>query len=110
MEKWGVYNVNLGEGVANEQSYSRPCIALMIDEALGICIEIPLTSNLDASRFSNTIRLPKDDKNNLRDESVAMLFHVRSISVRRISVRPIGMINEPQREKIKEGLRFMLDI
>jgi len=110
MEKWAIYNANLGEGIDHEQSYNRPCIALMVDDSLGICVEVPLTSNLDALRFSNTISLPADPENKLRSESIVLLFHIRSISTGRIIGKQIGIVNEQQREKIKENLRLMLNL
>jgi len=73
-------------------------------------IVIPLTSTLDALRFPFTAAIEKTNSNGLRNDSVALIFQIRSISNRRLTSEAIGMLTEEKIEKIKEVIRQTLNL
>jgi len=109
MREWYIYNANLGLGIGHEQEEERPCIIVKVFENINMCLEIPLTSNHDASKFPYTLTIKNNTSNKLLSDSVALLFHIRSISSKRLNT-PIGRLSEAKVEKIKEVFRLMLDL
>lgn len=95
-------------GVGHEQYGQRPAI-LVADTKTGIAIVIPLTTNLEALRFPFTLAILPDGQNNLRQKSVALIFHIRAIDKSRIT-KIIGKINKNFLKKINKILKEMLGL
>ncbi len=110
MEKWNIYYANLGVGIEHEQEKKRPCVIVKVFENINMCLEIPLTSKCNASRFPYTLIIKNNTNNKFSIASIALLFHIRSISINRLESKPIGKISDSNAEKIKEIFRFMLDL
>jgi len=108
MKKGDVCIINLAVGVGHEQYGQRPAI-LISDTKIGIVIVIPLTSNLEALRFPFTLAILPDKQNNLKQKSVALIFHIRAIDKTRVS-KVIGKINTQTQKKIDSILKEMLEL
>jgi len=108
MKRGDICIVNLVAGIGHEQYGQRPAI-LISDTKTGIVIVIPLTSNLEALRFPYTLAILPDKQNNLKQKSVALIFHIRAIDKTRI-LKVIGKINKQTQRKIDCILREMLEL
>jgi mRNA interferase MazF len=108
MKKGDVCIINLAVGIGHEQYGQRPAI-LISDTKTGIVIVIPLTSNLEALRFPFTLAILPDKQNNLKQKSVALIFHIRAIDKTRVS-KVIGKINAQTQKKIDSILKEMLGL
>lgn len=111
MQEWHIYMAELGTNVGHEQTKKRPCIVIKsINSSMNMYIEIPLTSNQDALRFPYTLNIDKTNPNGLINNSVALIFQIRSISGVRLEMKPIGILSKEVTEKIKEVIRLMLNL
>jgi len=108
MTKGDVCIVNLVAGVGHEQYGQRPAI-LISDTKTDIAVVIPLTTNLEALRFPFTLTIFPDNQNNLKQKSVALVFHVRAIDKSRIT-KIIGRIDTNLQKKIDKMIREMLGL
>lgn len=79
VRKGNVLIADLTISSGREQSGIRPAIAASGGELPGVVIVIPLTGTIEALRFQNTLAILPDKDNGLEQESVALLFHMRSI-------------------------------
>lgn len=75
--------MNLSGGFGHEQGGVRPGLVLATTDT-SIVVVIPLTSNKEALRFSHTLLLRATKQNGLAHDSVALLFHIRAVDVRRV--------------------------
>ncbi len=96
----------LAEG--REQRGTRPQIIVAINRA-GIVTSIPLTSNEEAQRFSNTLFIKRTTQNNLTKDSVALIFHIKSVDERRF-IKRIGELDERDFKRIKKELMSYLGL
>lgn len=108
MKKGDVCLINLNIGVGNEQYGERPAI-LISDTKTKIVIVIPLTANLEALRFPYTLVISPSVKNNLKQKSAALIFHIRAIDKTRI-LKTIGKIDLKLQKEIDEILKRMLGL
>jgi mRNA interferase MazF len=108
MKKGDICIINLAVEVDHEQYGQRPAIVIS-DTGIGILIVVPLTSNLEALRFPYTLAILPDKQNNLKQKSVALIFHIRAIDKSRV-VKIIGKINKQIEEKINFILKEMLGL
>jgi mRNA-degrading endonuclease toxin of MazEF toxin-antitoxin module len=110
MQEWYIYNAKLGEGEGHEQSYERPCILIKALDEMNMSIVIPLTSTPEAIRFPFTATIERTNTNMLRNDSVALVFQIRSISNQRLTSQPIGRLSEEKINKIKEIIKQTLNL
>lgn len=108
MKKGDVCIINLAAGVGHEQYGQGPAI-LISDTKIDIVVVIPFTSNLEALRFFYTLAILPDKQNNLKQKSVALIFHLRAIDKTRIS-KVIGKINKQTQRKIDSIVKEMLGL
>ncbi len=108
MKKGDICVIHLAAGIGHEQFGERPAI-LMSDSEADVATVIPLTTNREALRFHHALVILPDKQNNLKHESVALIFHIRAIDRTRIS-KIIGRINKKYQEKIDKTLREMLKL
>ena len=106
MKKGDICIVDLSLGSGHEQYGERPAI-LISDTKTNIAVVIPLTTNLSSLKFPHTLVISPDKLNNLKRESVSLIFHIRAIDKTRIS-SVIGRISKKSQEKIDNILREML--
>ncbi len=108
MKKGDICIVDLLVGSGREQAGERPAVVIS-DTDTSIAVVVPLTSNAEALRFPHVSAVFPDKKNNLDVESVALIFHVRSIDKKRIK-KTIGRISKNDQKKIDDILRKMLNL
>ncbi|OGE80851.1 MAG: hypothetical protein A3B13_02470 [Candidatus Liptonbacteria bacterium RIFCSPLOWO2_01_FULL_45_15] len=108
MKKGDICVIHLAAGIGHEQFGERPAI-LMSDSEAGVAMAIPLTTNREALRFHHTLAILPDKQNNLKQESVALIFHIRAVDKARI-LKIIGRVNKKYQEKIDKALREMLKL
>ena len=108
MKKGDICLINLSLGIGHEQYGERPAI-LISNTKTKIVIVIPLTTNLEALRFPYTLTILPDTKNNLKQKSAALIFHLRAIDESRI-LKIIGKIDSKLQRKIDEALKRMLGL
>src|SRR3989344_5649670 len=98
MKRGEVWLVQLGQNFGHEQQGLRPAI-ILTDTSTSLVFVIPLTANLKSLRFPYTIQIESTGQNGLDTNSVALIFHLRSIDKRRL-VKTMGMIEKPALKKI----------
>ena len=106
IRKGDVLIVDLTVSSGYEQGGVRPAIAVSNGELPGVVIIVPLTSTMEALRFPNTLALLPARDNGLEKESVALLFHVRSVDKRRV-MKVIGKVDATTRRKVDAVLKKM---
>lgn len=104
--KGEVWLVNLDIGTGHEQYGIRP--AIMVGRNVnGMTIIIPLTSNLNRANFPYTQIIHPNNGNGLDQESVALIFQLRSIDNSSL-IRKIGKINSTEIETIDTQVKDIL--
>ena len=92
----------------HEQAGTRPALILAETEA-NIAIVVPLTSNLQALRFLNTIEVKPSKLNGLSEISIALVFQVRAIDKKRL-VHKIGELESSTLKEIDLALKKILKL
>lgn len=108
MKKGEVWLVEIPGLGGRSQNGMRPSIVIA-DKKLPVVVVIPLTSNLQALRFSHTIRLPVTNKNGLSTDSVALIFQIFAVD-RRFFRDKIGSIEQRIIKKLDHALVDLLDL
>jgi len=108
MKKGDICAANLVAGLGHEQYGERPAI-LISNTKIGIIIVVPLTTNLEALRFPYTLAILPDKRNNLKQKSAALIFHIRAIDEKRVK-KIIGRIDKKLQEKIDKVIKEMLGL
>ena len=106
MKKGDIYLFSLSDSMGHEQSGDRPGI-LVSNVVNGMLIIVPLTTNIQSLRFSHTLSIIPSKKNNLKNESVALIFHIKSVDKRRV-IHRIGRIDFLDYESLSRTLKDML--
>ncbi len=100
--------VDLGNSpFGHEQAGARP--AIFVSRSENLCLLVPITSNLRTSRFVATYLLKHDNKNSLDVDSVALVYQLRSVDVRRI-IAVIGRLHPKDIREINRILRSIASI
>jgi len=107
MKKGETWFVDVPEGRGNEQKGKRPCIVL--GEKNGVVCAVPLTSNDARYQLSFTELIEQTPKNGLREDSIALIFQLKSLSKERF-LEKIGEIDEKTQDKIDVMIKEMLKI
>ncbi len=92
-----IWLVDLLDGKGHEQQGRRP--AIIVGEANGLVIAIPLTTNLRLVSFDSTMYIEPDRRNRLTQPSVAMIFQIMSLDDRRF-IHRIGVVEREQYEAL----------
>ncbi len=106
-----IWMVHLPDAQANEQTGDRPAIIISIHPQTGMTMIVPLTKNMDCLRFPYTCKISKSTANGLTFDSVALVFHMRSLanSTARFQVK-IGTIEETHLKQVKILIKDYLAI
>lgn len=99
-----VYWVEVPARGGHAQAGRRPAIILQNVTSLSTTLLVPLTSQLDALRFSGTVLIEVDAQNRLRQHSVALVFQLTAVDNRFIKDK-LGSISE----KTLQEIFFALD-
>lgn len=108
MKRGDIYLFDLSNSTQHEQSGTRPGI-LATNLVNGMLLVLPLTTNLESLRFSHTLSIVPDGKNNLKSESVALVFHLKSLDRRR-AIKFIGKIDAPVQKELNLAMRNLLSL
>jgi len=103
MKRGEVWLVQLGETFGHEQQGLRPAI-ILTDTTTSLVLIAPVTTNLKALRFPYTIQIEPTKQNGLDEDSIALIFHLRSIDKRRL-VRAVGILEKPVLQKIMSVIK-----
>lgn len=106
IRKGDIVIADLTISTGHEQSGVRPAVAVS-GNLPGVVIVVPLTGAMEALRFPNTLAILPTKDNGLEQESVALVFHVRSIDKRRV-MHVIGKVDSATRKNIDAVLKKML--
>ena len=90
-----------------EQRGVRPCL-ILADTKTDMIITVPLTSNLQASRFPNTLRIESSKENGLEKNSIALIFHIQSLDKKRF-IKKIGDLEDSYFSEIKKAVRELVE-
>jgi len=107
MKKREIWMADLPEGKGHEQKGTRPC--LVMGKIYGLVCIIPLTSSENRSSMAFTELIDATPSSGLNQDSVALIFQMRTISEERF-VKKIGEITEKQQESIDFQIKEMLKL
>ncbi|MBI2107818.1 type II toxin-antitoxin system PemK/MazF family toxin [Candidatus Woesearchaeota archaeon] len=108
MKKGEIWLVELPSTNGHEQSGKRPALILS-ETAANIVIVVPLTSNLQALRFPDTIEVKPSKQNGLATLSVALVFHIRAIDKKRLKSK-IGNLEDSSLKEVEKTIRKILQL
>ena len=108
MNKGEIWFVELPKSNGNEQSGLRPVIAINEVDA-GMILIIPFTSNIQALRYTNTIQVKPTKTNGLKENSIALIFQLRSIDRKRL-LEKIGTLEKEHQEQMNKMLKKILTL
>lgn len=91
----------------HEQSGLRPAVFLSMQN--NVALVIPLTSNTSALRRSGTISILATKQNGLDTTSIALVFQMRAVDIRRI-IKSIGVLGSKEKKLINKILRTITTI
>jgi mRNA interferase MazF len=108
LKKGDIWTIDLPNSSGTEQMGNRPSVIIAEVDA-NIAIIIPLTSNLQALRYTNTLLIEPSLENGLKSESILLVFQIRAIDKNRI-LKKIGLLEEEYLEKLDQMLKSMLKL
>lgn len=104
-----IWMVSLNDATGHEQTSDRPAIVLVINTQTNISMIIPLTKNLETSKFSYTYTIPMSKTNGLKMPSVALIYQTRTLDFTRY-IEKMGEIEDVHLTKIKTLLKNYLGL
>ena len=107
MKKGEIWILNLPFGKGREQYGTRPGL-VMAETKIGLIVTIPLTSNIQALRFSHVLDIKKSQKNGLDKDSVALVFQIQSLDKKRF-VNKIGELEDLKLKEVDGILKKLLN-
>ena len=87
----------------------RPAILWRDLDHVGMAVIIPITSNIEREKLAHTHRLSPDAKNGLNEESIALVFQIRTIDKKRL-IKNLGELGEEDIGQIAGLLKDLLRI
>ena len=108
MKKGDIFLVDLSSGFGHEQRGFRPAI-LVSSFIAGMVVVIPLTTKFESLRFPYTLSIIASSVNSLEQNSVALVFQIKSIDKNRLR-KKVGFISASDLKKIDLQMRKMLGI
>lgn len=109
-EIWEVrLSISSTDIVGHEQSKDRPCIVIVNNPHISMTTIIPLTSKLKPQHYPDTCIIKKGRENKLKHNSVALIFHIRSLSYERFLCH-IGKLNVYDLKTIKSSIKNYFEL
>ena len=102
-------SIRADDTIGHETQKTRPCLAIATSPFANMVTIIPLQSNLDANNLPYTHLIKKSQKNKLKNDSIAVIFQVRSLDRKRFR-NFIGIIDDKDLVKIKTILKDFLNL
>lgn len=101
--------VDLRPSKGHEQSEVRPSVILAKHDT-GIAFIVPLTTKQTAKRFTFTYLVRKSQNNGLDKDSIALIFHMRSIDISKRLLQRIGELESFDLDIVKDQVALYLDM
>ncbi len=108
MRQGEIWFADLNPTKGSEQAGFRPLVIIsgnMLNEHLKVVITCPLTTKI--KNYKGNVVLQPNEQNKLTQASEILIFHIRSVSKKRL-VRKIGDIMEEELAVLKQGLDDIL--
>lgn len=86
----------------------RPGLVI-VDTKTNMVLTIPLTSNIQALRFPDTIEIKKSKENKLEKDSIALVFQIQSLDKKRF-VNKIGVLEDSYMSQIDKILERLFQL
>lgn len=104
-----IWRVRLTDAEGHEQLGTRPVIVLAVHNQANQVMVTPFTGRLRAQRFPFTHRVGISRKNGLTQDSIALVYQTRTLTVQRF-LSKLGEINADDFDAIKILLKTYLCI
>lgn len=101
---WVDLSITSTDSVGHEQAKKRPCITIVNNPNIEMTTLIPLTSNLKTSKLPDTYFLSRSSQNGLKNDSIALIFQIRSLSYERYQDKA-GVISKKDLENVRNLIR-----
>jgi mRNA interferase MazF len=108
MKKGEIWLVELPTTISKEQAGNRPAVVIAEVDA-GMAIVVPLTSNLQALKFKNTLSLVPSSMNGLKQASVILIFQIRAIDGKRL-IKKEGNLETNTMQEVQTMIKSMLKL
>lgn len=109
-EIWEVrLSISSTDTIGHEQSKDRPCIVIVNNSHIKMTTIIPLTSKLKTRHYPDTYLIKKGSVNKLKNDSIALIFHIRSLSYERF-LHYIGKLNINDLKTIKSRIKNYFEL
>lgn len=95
-----IYLMELPSSDGHEQMGQRPCLIVSYIEANTVLV-VPFTTNLSAIRYLSSVKIEASSLNGLSNTSVALVFQLRAIDVKRL-IKKIGLLEEDYLSEISQ--------
>lgn len=102
-----IWLIDLSDSRGHEQKGQRPAILWRDLDHIKMAIIIPCTTNQKANRFPHTCLLIPTLENGLSEDSVAMVFQIKSVDKKRL-IKKLGKLDANDVQNIAHILRDML--
>ncbi len=109
ISKAQIWMVELPLSSGHEQYGQRPCIVINQFKNNGVVLVVPLTSSINAENFAYTLSILATKTNGLEVESIALAFHLKSISIS-LFRKKLGKLSDEDRELLSVLLKAMVNI
>ncbi|MFX0141447.1 MAG: type II toxin-antitoxin system PemK/MazF family toxin [Candidatus Hodarchaeota archaeon] len=112
MERWRRFQIRIreiwdvelsypGEGVGHEEQFRHPCIVIKFNKFVDMATIIPLSSKIQALKdFPHTYIINPDNSNGLTNQSIALIYQIRSLSKQRF-IRNRGRLSKADHDRIQ---------
>lgn len=108
MKKGEIWILDIPSASGREQQGKRPAV-IIAESNTNLITVIPLTSNLNALRFNNTLKIIKSNQNKLDKNSIALIFHIQSLDKRKFIIK-VGSLEKIYTEEIDLRLKNYLNL
>ena len=109
-EIWDVrLSISSTDTVGHEQSKDHPCVVIVNNTHISMTTIIPLTSKLKMENYPDTYMIKRDRENKLKHDSVALIFHLRSLSYERF-LQYIGKLKINDLMTIKSRIKNYFEL
>ncbi|MAG39356.1 hypothetical protein CMI41_00090 [Candidatus Pacearchaeota archaeon] len=106
--KGEIYLVDIPSNQGREQEGLRPVVLLSNINA-GIVSVVPFTLNFHALKYSYTLKVESSKENGLRKDSVALIFQLRAIDMKKLKSK-IGIIEQDMMRKFEFLIKKLFDL
>jgi mRNA-degrading endonuclease toxin of MazEF toxin-antitoxin module len=102
-------SIKTEDAIGHETQKTRPCLTIANHTEGKMITIIPLQSNLNVLNIPYTYMIKKNQQNRLKNDSVAVIFQIRSLDYKRFQNK-VGIITKTNLAKIKSLLGYFLDL